>query len=68
MIPSLVGVIYLVSYLRGIGKGKALKILNASHTLIKLGRHDAQMADVFSEATKFIGACYGFRVDGSKAN
>ena len=41
-----------------------MKILNDGYTLIKLRRHDAQMADVLSEATKFIGACYGSRVDG----
>ena len=53
-----------VSYIYGIGKVTALKVLKSGMTLNVLGQHDADMDDVVSEATSFIAACYGSRTKG----
>ena len=53
-----------VSYIYGIGKVSALKVLKSGMTLNLLGQHDADMDDVVSEATSFIAACYGSRTKG----
>ena len=53
-----------VSYIYGIGKVSALKVLKSGMTLNVLGQHDADMDDVVSEATRFIAACYGSRTKG----
>ena len=45
-----------VSYIYGIGKVTALKVLTSGMTLNVLGQHDADMDDVVSEATSFIAA------------
>ncbi len=49
-----------VSYLWGIGKITAIKVLKSGLTLRKLGCVDEAMNAVVAEATKFIVACYGF--------
>ena len=53
-----------VSYIYGIGKVSALKVLKSGMTLNLLGQHDADLDDVVSEATRFIDACYGSRTKG----
>ncbi len=49
-----------VSYLWGIGKITAIKVLKSGLPLRKLGCVDEAMNAVVAEATKFIAACYGF--------
>ncbi|KAK3894973.1 hypothetical protein Pcinc_001266 [Petrolisthes cinctipes] len=46
------------SFLYGIGKATALKVLNSSKTLKLLGKQDVPMEDVVTEATLFIATCY----------
>ena len=53
-----------MSYIYGIGKVIALKVLKSGMTLTVLGQHDTDMDDVVSEATSFIAACYGSRTKG----
>ena len=53
-----------MSYIYGIGKVTALKVLKSGMTLNVLGQHDADMDDVVSEATSFIAECYGSRTKG----
>ena len=53
-----------VSYIYGIGKVSALKVLKSGMTVNLLGQNDADMDDVVSEATRFIAACYGSRTKG----
>jgi len=48
-----------VSYMWGIGKATALKQMRLGHLLPSLGDPEAEMNEVVSEATRFIGACYG---------
>lgn len=47
------------SFLYGIGKATALKVLNGGKTLKLLGKQDAGMEDVVTEATVFMATCYG---------
>ena len=47
------------SYLYGIGKATALKVLSSGQPLGLLGQESANMDDVVSEATSFISKCYG---------
>ena len=49
-----------MSGLHGIGKGTALKVLRAGHTLKLLGQEDASITSVFTEANSFLAACYGY--------
>ena len=43
----------------GIGKASAIKQLNASRSLLSLGKTDSLMEDIVKEATAFMVACYG---------
>ena len=40
-------------------KEQYLKVLSAGYILTRLGRQEAQMVDVLTEFTKFIGVWYG---------
>ncbi len=51
-----------VSYMYGIGKNTALKVLISGHHLTRLGQQTADANDIISEATDFIAACYGSKV------
>ena len=53
-----------VSYLFGIGKATALKALMGRHHLNVLGQLGADEDNLISEATAFIAACYGSKVEG----
>ena len=53
-----------VSYLFGIGKATALKVLLGGQHLIELGQQEADEGKLISEATTFVAACYGFKVEG----
>jgi len=48
-----------MSYLYGIGKLTALKVLSSGRSLELLGREGTNMADVEAEATSFMALCYG---------
>jgi len=48
-----------VAQLFGIGKGSSLKTLKAGRSLNKLGYLHIPLAEVISEATLFMGQCYG---------
>jgi len=52
-----------VAQLFGIGKGAALKSLKARHCLSKLGYLHIPLAEVISEATRFMAQCYGSKKD-----
>ena len=54
-----------VSYLFGIGKATALKVLMSGKHLTALGQLGAAEADLITEATAFIAACYGSKVEGN---
>ena len=47
----------------GIGKATTIKILGKGYSLSKVGACDAHMDDVIEQATKFIAACYGSKVE-----
>ena len=47
-----------VSYLFGIGKATALKVLLGGQHLIELGQQGADEGKLISEATTFVAACY----------
>ncbi|KAK3874873.1 hypothetical protein Pcinc_020193 [Petrolisthes cinctipes] len=49
------------SFLYGIGKATALKVLNSGKTLKLLGKQDVPMEDVVNEATLLMTTCYGSR-------
>ena len=51
-----------VSYLFGIGKTTALKVLLGGQLLIELGQQGADEDKLISEATTFVAACYGSKV------
>lgn len=51
-----------VSYMCGIGKATALKKMQAGHLLESLGEEEADIEVVLTEATKFVGACYGSKI------
>ena len=53
-----------VSYLFGIGKATALKVLLSGHHLIELGQQGADEGKLISQATTFVAACYGSKVEG----
>jgi hypothetical protein len=53
-----------VSYMFGIGKLTALKVLKSGMTLSLLGCQQANIADAVSEATRFVAACYGSKSTG----
>ena len=53
-----------VSYLFGIGKATALKVLLGGQHLIELGQQGADEGKLISEATTFVAACYGSKVEG----
>lgn len=53
-----------VSYLFGIGKATALKVLMGGHHPTLLGQLEADEEKMISEATTFIAACYGSKVEG----
>lgn len=53
-----------VSYLFGIGKATALKVLMAGHHPALLGELEANEEKMICEATTFIAACYGSKVEG----
>ena len=56
-----------VGQMYGIRKGKTLMSLTAGYSLCKLGCIDASMTDVITEATQFIGQCFGSKKeDGPK--
>ena len=52
-----------MSYLFGIGKATALKILMGGHQPTLLGQLEADEEKI-SEATTFIAACYSSKVEG----
>ena len=53
----------------GIGKAvEALKILVGGHHLIKLGQQRADEDKLISEATTFVAACYGSKIEGDMTN
>ena len=54
-----------MSGLYGIGKVTTLKALNSGATLKLLGEEDVTMAEVVSDATSFISACYSSMYYGS---
>ena len=68
--PSLLGAHALSGYdsvptLFGIGKGTVLKKhVAAPDSLTNLGSLDAPLPDVVDQATKFMGTCYGSKVNG----
>ena len=45
----------------GIGKVKALKILRSGYSLSCVGDSNASLTDVTTQATRFVGACYGHK-------
>ena len=51
-----------VSYLFGIGKATALKVLLGGQHLIELGQQGADEGKLIPEATTFVAACYGSKV------
>ena len=53
-----------VSYLFGIGKATALKVLLGGQHLIELGQQGADEGKLIPEATTFVAACYGSKVEG----
>ena len=53
-----------VSYLFGNGKATALKVLLGGQHLIELGQQGADEGKLISEATTFVAACYGSKVEG----
>ena len=53
-----------VSYLFGIGKATALKVLLGGQHPIELGQQGADKGKLISEATTFVAACYGSKVEG----
>jgi hypothetical protein len=46
----------------GVGKVKAVKVLQAGHKLDSIGQPESEQTIVNREATKFIAACYGENV------
>ena len=57
-------VVILCLYVFGIGKATALKALMGGHHLNVLGQLGADEDNLISEATAFIAACYGSKVEG----
>ena len=53
-----------VSYLFGIGKATALKVLLGGQHPIELGQQGADEGKLISEATTFVAACHGSKVEG----
>ena len=53
-----------VSYLFGIGKATALKVLLGGQHLIELGQQGADEGKLISEATTFVAASHGSKVEG----
>ena len=54
-----------VSCMFGIGKATALKELMGGHHLIELGKHGADEDKLTYNATSFVCACYGSKVEKS---
>ena len=48
----------------GVGKGTALRAINAGFHLNSLGDLKRSLTEVYFEATRFIGKCYGVNVEG----
>ena len=55
----------MVSYLFGIGKARALKVLMGGHHLIELGQQGADEDKLIYEATTYVAVCYGFKIEGN---
>ena len=53
-----------MSYMFGIGKLTALKVLKSGMILSLLGCQQANIDDAVSEATRFVAACYGSKSTG----